>query len=205
MPSPTPTTPPPETGFDPLVFWFHHQTKILILAGLFIVAMAAYGVFEWAHMHKLAVSAEGFAAAQNEDDYRKIISEYPGTPAAGNAQLLLANQLRNQKKFDESSSILRDFIDKYPKHELISGAWTSLAANQEAQGKIDDALATFQKVSTSYSTSFSAPVALLEQARILKSKGKTDEARRIYEQIMTQYQDNFIAQQAAIENRQLKK
>jgi TolA-binding protein len=205
MPSPSPTTPPTETGFDPLVFWYHHQTKVLALAGLFLVAVAAYGVFEWSHMRTLAMSAEGLSAAKTDDDYRKIISSYPGTPAAGNAQLLLANQLRNEAKFDESSSLLRDFIDKYPKHELISGAWTSLAANQEAQGKTDDALATFQKVSTSYSTSFSAPVALLAQARILKNKGKTDEARRIYEQIMTQYQDNFVAQQAALENRQLKK
>jgi len=205
MSSPSPTTPPTETGFDPLVFWFHHQTKILILAGLFLVAMAAYGAFEWAHAHKLASSAEVFSSAKTGDDFRKIISDYSGTPAAGNAQLLLANELRSQGKLDESSSILRDFIDKYPKHELISGAWTSLAANQEAQGKTDEALATFQKVSTSYTTSYSAPVALLAEARILKTKGKTDEARRIYEQIMTQYQDNFIAQQAALENRLLKK
>jgi TolA-binding protein len=205
MPSPSPTTPPAETGFDPLVFWFHHQAKILILAGLFLVAMAAYGVFEWTRMHKLASSAEVFSSAKTDDDFRKIISDYPGTPAAGNAHLMLANQLRNEGKLDDSSSILREFIDKYPKHELISGAWTSLAANQEAQGKIDEALATFQKVSTTYTTSYSAPVALLAEARILKTKGKTDEARRIYEQIMTQYQDNIIAQQAAMENRQLKK
>jgi TolA-binding protein len=205
MSSPSPTTPPTETGFDPLVFWYHHQLKILILAGVFLVAMAAYGVFEWAHMHRLNSSAAIFSSAKTDDDFRKIIATYAGTPAAGNAQLLLANQMRNEGKLDESSSILRAFIDKYPKHELISGAWTSLAANQEAQGKIDDALATFQKVSTSYTTSFSAPVALLAQARILRTKGKTDEARRIYEQIMTQYQDNFIAQQAALENRQLKK
>jgi len=205
MPSPSPTPPPTEIGFDPLVFWFHHQAKILMLAGLFLVAMAAYGAYEWAHTRKLNTSAAAFSSAKTDDDYRKVISDYSGTPAASNAQLLLANQLRNEGKFDESSSVLRDFIDKYPKHELISGAWTGLAANQEAQGKIDEALATYQKVSISYTTSFSAPVALLAQARILKAKGKTDEARRIYEQIMTQYQDSFIAQQAAMGNRQLKK
>ena len=206
MSSPSQTTPPPtETGFDPLVFWFHHQAKILMLAGLFLVAMAAYGVFEWAHAHKLSASAAIFSSAKTDDEFRKIMADYPGTPAAGNAHLMLANQLRNEGKFDDSSSTLRDFIEKYPNHELISGAWTSLAANQEAQGKIDEALATYQKVSTAYTTSYNAPVALLAQARILKTKGKTDEARRIYEQIMTQYQDNFITQQAAMENRQLKK
>jgi TolA-binding protein len=205
MSSPSPTTPPTETGFDPLVFWFHHQAKILILVALFLVSMAGYGIFEWAHTHRLTASAQVFSSAKTGDDFRKIIADYPGTPAAGNARLLLANQLRNEGKFDESSSMLRDFIDKYPKHELISGAWTSLAANQEAQGKTDDALATFQKVSTSYPTSYSAPVALLAEARILTTKGKTDEARRIYEQIMTQYQDNVVAQQAAMENRRIKK
>ena len=188
-----------------MVFWFQHQSKILIFVGLFLAAVAIYGISEFAHNHTLGKAAEAFATAKTTDDFKKIISDYSGTAVAGNAYLMLAEQLRNEGKFDESSTVLRDFIDKYPKHELISGAWTSLAANQEAQGKMDEALATYQKVSSSYAASFSAPAALMAQARILKTKGKTDEARRIYEQIMTQYQDNIVSTEAATENRRLKK
>ena len=39
--STTTTTPPADTGFDPLVFWYHHQRKILIFVGIVVVALLA--------------------------------------------------------------------------------------------------------------------------------------------------------------------
>ena len=205
MPSPSPTTVPAETAFDPMVFWIQNRTRILMLIGVFAVALAAYGISELARNHKLDAAAEAFSTAKTPDDLKKLISNYSGTPVAGSAHLLLADQLRNEGKIDESTTVLRSFIEKYPKHEFISGAWMSLAANQEAQGKADEALATYQKISTSYSSSFSAPTALMAQARILKAKGKSEEARRIYEQVITQFPDNIVSQQAAVENRLIKK
>lgn len=205
MPSPTTTTPPADTGFDPVVFWFQHKNKILLFTGLFVVALAVYGVSELLHQKRAAAAQKLYASAHSAEDYRKVIAEYGGTAPAGDALLMLAEKQRSEGKFDESSATLHTFIDKYPEHPLLSGAWTSLAATLEAQGKVDEALSTYQKVSTAYANSFSAPLALLAQARILQQKGKLEDARRTYEQVMTQYQDNYAAQQASMELRKLKK
>ena len=205
MPSPAETTPAPEPGFDAEIFWIKHKKNVQLFATLFVVALALWAGSEWARTKKLAGAQEMLAGAKTVEDFQKLIAEYPGTAAAGNAHLLAAAQLRKDGKFDESSALLRSFAEKYPEHQMLSGAWTSLAANLEAQDKPDEALAMYQKVSTSYANSFSAPVALMAQARLLTAKGKTEEAGKIYEQVMTRYAETAVAQQAAQENKQLKK
>ncbi|MEA3209222.1 MAG: Tetratricopeptide repeat-like domain [Chthoniobacter sp.] len=208
MASPTQTSPPspaPATGFDPLVFWVQHGQKVLAFAGLFAVALAIYFISEFVRTRRLTASAQALAEAHDAEGFRKVMVDYAATPAAGNAALLLGEDLRKQGKLDESAATLRTLIDKDPDHPLISGAWTSLAATQEAQGKQDEALSTYQKVSTTFATSFSAPVSLLAQARIFREKGKADEAKRLYEQVINQFQDTTFAQQAMQESQQLKK
>ena len=205
MPSPTTTTPPADTGFDPLVFWIEHKSKLLLLAGIFVVGLATFGLSEYLRATKNAAARELLAKADSGEALRKVIAEYPGTVSAGNAHLLLGEKLRAEGKLDDSSATLRTFTEKYPEHPLLSGAWTSIAANLEGQGKVDEALSAYQKVTTAYANSFSAPLALLAQARILNAKGKSEEARRLYEQVMTQFPDNVAAQQAAQEVRQLQK
>jgi predicted negative regulator of RcsB-dependent stress response len=208
MSSPAETSsasPAQPAGFDPLVFWVQHRQKVMIFTGIFLVALLIYFVSEFAQMKKLERGGRALSEAKDDAGWRKVIADFPGTAAAGDAHLLLAENLRKEGKLDEAATTLRAFIDKYPNHQLISGAWTSLAGTQEAQGKKDEALSTYQKVSTSFATSFSAPVALLGQARIFKEKGKTDEARRLYEQLINQSSDSLFARQAMQESQQLKK
>ncbi|MGB8168536.1 MAG: tetratricopeptide repeat protein [Chthoniobacteraceae bacterium] len=201
----SPAPPAPPTDFDPLVFWVQHRQKVTIFAGLFVAALLIYFASEYVRLKRLDSSSRALAEAKDDEGFRKVISDYSGTAAAGNAYLLLADKLRKEGKTDEAVTTLRTFIDKYSDHPLISGAWTSLAATQEAQGKPDEALSTYQKVSTTFATSFSAPVALLGQARIFKEKGKMDDARRLFEQVINQYPDSMFAQQAMQESQHLKK
>lgn len=205
MSSPTPTPPPEDTGFDPLVFWIQHKTKVVLLALLFVVGLATFAISEWVRTSTNNAAQALFAKASTAEEFRKVITDYPNTSAAGNAYLLLGAKLRAEGKYEESTKTLRTFIEKLPEHELVSGAWTSIAANQEAEGKVDEALATYQKVTTGYANSYSGPVAFLAQARILNAQGKTEEARRVYEQIITQFPDNVASQQASQELRRLKK
>lgn len=207
MPPPAAAPPPPpaDLGFDPLVFWIQHKTKVLLFAALFVVGLAVFATWEIVRTRKDAAAERLFAEAKSAEDFRKVIAEYAGTAAAGNAHLMLGEKLRAEGKLDESTAALRQFIERHPEHPLLSGAWTSIATNLEAQGKADEALSTYQKVSTGYANSFSTPIALLAQARILQAKDKTDEARRLYEQVMTQFAENPAAQLAAEEVRRLKK
>ena len=205
MSSPAPIASPPEAGFDPLVFWVQHRQKVVLFAVLFAAALAIYFVSEFLQTRKRQHSAQALAQAADAAGWRKVMADFSGTAAAGDAHLLLAEQLRKEGKLDEAVTTLRSFIDQYPQHPLLSGGWTSLAATLEAQGKADEALSTYQKVSASHATSFSAPVALLAQGRIYKEKGKADEARRIFEQVTTQFPETAFAQLATRESSQLKK
>jgi tetratricopeptide (TPR) repeat protein len=201
-PTPAPTAP---AEFDLLVFWVQHRQKVVAFAGLFAAALLIYFASEFLRTKKLAAAARALAEAKDDASLRQVASSYSGTAAAGDALLLLADNLRKAGKLDEAVTALRAFIDKYSDHPLISGAWTSLAATQEMQGKQDEALSTYQKVSTTFATSFSAPIALLGQARIFKEKGKTDEARRLFDQVINQFPDSIFSQQASRESQQLKK
>lgn len=201
----SPAPPAPPAGFDPLVFWVQHRQKVTLFAGLFFAAALIYFASEFMRTRKLDAAGRALAEAKEEAALRKVISDYAGTAAAGDAHLLLAEKLRKAGKADEAVTTLRALIDKYPDYPLISGAWTSLAATLESQGKQDEALSTYQKVSTSFTTSFSAPIALLGQARIFKEKGKVDDARRLFDQVINQYPESMFGQQAMRESQQLKK
>lgn len=204
-PSPTETPTDAHAGFDPLEFWILHKSKILLLTGLFLVGLVAFGISEWSRHKTQRESQQLLAGAKGADDYRAVVAKYPKSMAAASALLLLADDLRSAGKFDDSSAQLRTFIANFPKHPLVSGAWTSLAGNQEAQGKNDEALETYRKVTSSFPTSFSAPIALLGQARLLQGQGKADDARRIYEQVIQQYQGTAFGQEAVAENQKLTK
>ena len=205
MPSTTETKPPVEEEFDLLAFWIQHKSKVLLFLLLLIVGLIAYGIFQFVELQSRKAAAEDLAKAKTVEDFRRVARSHAGSAVAGNALLLLAEQLRTEKKYDESSAALKEFIDKYPNHALVSGAWVSLAVNLEAQDKLDDALANYQKVGASYPASFSAPTALMAEARIFKAKGKIDEAKRAYETVISQFGDNILARLAAQENQQLKK
>ena len=141
---------PQTTGFDPLVFWIQHRNKILLLAGLFAVALAAFAHFRIRPPRGATPPPRSFSPRPTTPDgFRKVIAEYPGhgrrgqraPDARGKAARRKANSTNPRRRCAPSSKNI-------PSIQLISGAWTSIAANLEAQGKTDEALSTYQKVST---------------------------------------------------------
>jgi len=205
IPTETPQIAATPPGFDPVAFWYLHKGKILALAALFLVGLAAYSIQQYVEHREQAQSAHAFSRAKTADDFKKVIAQHGGTVAAGNAQLRLAELQRNEGKLDEATATLKAFAAQQAKHPLLPGAWLAIASNQEAQGKVEDALATYQKVATTYSVSYAAPLALLGQARLQKQKGQPDLAQRTYEQIATQFENSDFAQQALHEGRSLQK
>jgi TolA-binding protein len=185
-------TPTPHTGFDPIEFWFLHKTKIIALAVLFAVALVGYTVFELTQRNARQSANKAFAEAKTADDFKKVIAEHSGQVAGGNAQLKLAELLRNEGKYDDANGVLRAFIEKHPNHPLIAGAWLSLGQNAEAAGKADEALTQYQKILTTFPTSYAAPFALLAQGRLQKTKGQNDAAKRTFEQVISQYKLTYF-------------
>jgi tetratricopeptide (TPR) repeat protein len=194
----------PTTGFDPLVFWIRYKNSIVLLSGLLLVGLVVFGISEVAQRREAKSAADLFGSAKTVEEYKNVAVRYPRSPVATNATLLLAEELRNEGKYEEALEALKKQTEQKAAHPLISGLWNSIAMTQEAQGKQDEALATYQKVSTTYPTSFSAPVALLAQARIQKAKGQNQEAGRLYDQVIASFGDSNFAREAIMESQKLK-
>lgn len=189
--------PPASThSSDPLletqVFWGRHKRSILIGLVVAIFALAVFGGYRWYTVRRNAAAAALLASA----NFQKVIADYPSSPAAPSATLLLADQQRREQKFAEANATLQGFIKQNPKHELITTAKLAMAANLESLGKPDEALEMFRRIAAEHPRDFNAPTALLSQVHLLKQKGQIDEARRVCETVMTQYRENYAAQEA---------
>lgn len=193
---PTSAETAPETGFEPHLFWEMHKPKILLYAALLLVALLGFGIYQYTTHRKMEEAQNLFGHAKTQDDYRKIIQTYPRTVVAANSQLLLAAQLRADKKFDDAVTILRACIEQSPEYPLLAGAWLSLAGTLNEQGKTDEALDMYQQIGSKFGDTYAAPLSLMAQANLMRSKGKIDEARQAYERVMSQYPDSLLARQA---------
>lgn len=190
------------TGFDPIVFWMEHKNKVITYAALLIVGLVAFTAYQISTQRNLAESSALFAQATKPDDFKQVIQQFPRSLAAGNAQLMLADALRSEKKYDEALSTLREFANQFPDHPLAAAGALSVATILEEQGKTELAMEDYQQISVKYAASFAAPMALMSQANILTAQGKIDDARRIYETITSQFSESLFSQQA-IQNSKL--
>jgi tetratricopeptide (TPR) repeat protein len=188
-----------EGGFDPILFWDQYRQAILLIGGVVLLGLVGFGIFEFQHAQKMAAGATALDAASSEDDYRQVMDKYAGTPAGGNAALLLAGKLREDKKYDEAITVLQTFLDKYPTHELAGGAELSIGETLEEEGKLDDAVAKYQEMAAKYPDSYAAPLAVIAQANILKSQGKVDDALRLYQNFVPQFPDSVFSQMARMQ------
>ena len=201
-----PTIPPPsyDAALETRVFWERFKTEIIAALIIVMLAIIGFGAYRFYSDRRVAAASALLASAKSADAYQQVIADYPNTPAAADAYLLLAEAQRKEKKFAEANATLQAFIDKNPNHELVSTAKMAMAANLESMGKNDEALSMYQQIASTYPNSFNAPLALLSQVYLLKSKNQTEEARRVCETILTRYRESFWAGEAAQELRLLK-
>jgi len=201
-----PTVPPPsyDAALETRVFWERFKTEIIAALIIVVLAIIGFGAYRFYIDRNAAAASALLASAKSADAYQQVIADYPNTPAAADAYLLLAEAQRKEKKFTEANATLQVFIDKNLNHELVSTAKMAMAANLESMGKNDEALSMYQQIASTYPNSFNAPLALLSQVYLLKSRNQTEEARRVCETILTRHRESFWAGEAAQELRLLK-
>jgi outer membrane protein assembly factor BamD (BamD/ComL family) len=186
------------------VFWYHHRREIAIGFVILLLAAAGWGAFRFYSTQRNSDATAQFAAANTADDFRRVISQFGGTPAGGSAYLMLADRQRSEGQFAEANNTLQDFIEKNPRHELIPSAKIAMAADLESLKKTDEALSLYQQIAATYPRSFTAPLALISQVPLLKEKRQPEAARRACETIVSQYPESFWANEAKRELRMLK-
>lgn len=201
-----PTDPSAEpVHLNPIEIWYLYKTKILTYVGIIVTGLAIFAVIQLIDYRRTQGSQSLYEVAKTADDFQALIKKYPGTPAAGDAALRLGALLREEKKFDESATVLRNFVEKYPDHPLAAGGWTSLGATYETQGKLDEAFQANASAISKYPDAYTTPIAMMAQARIYLAKGKKDDARRTYQDIAGRFQQSIYGREALRELHFLKK
>lgn len=180
-------------------FWEAHWKKFV--AALVAVVLGIVGIGIWAYQQSAsrASSAALYAAATTPDAWRGVIAQYPGSLAAGNAQMRLATALRAEGKLDDASAELRNFTSSQPDHPMAGPAWLALGEILQMQKNNDSALEAYRTASGRYDKSYAAPLALLAEARLLAALGKSGESRAVLGSIGTSYPEGPAAMLAAAE------
>ncbi len=191
-----PLNPAPPQEFDLLAFWIQYRSTIMKVVAFLLLAIAGWAVWQVMELRKRAGSEGALSEAKTEEQLRKVIADWAGTPAAGTAHILLGAQLRDAGKFDESAKVLREFADKNTGHPLQVGALSSLGTTLEFAGKLDEASATYQRIISTYPTSAYAPQSMLGQARIYKVQNKPEEIRRILGALQQQFANSPYEKEA---------
>lgn len=204
MPTAPTTHPTPDPLMETELFWARHKVPIVFAMAAIIVAAAAYGAYQYRVAQRDTAAAGVLAQAKSAENYHNVIADYPSTPAAASACLLLAAEERKAEKFAEANATLQKFLEKNPKHELVTSAKMAMAANLESLNKTDEALETYRRLAADYPRDFNAPLAMLAEVPILKRTGKADEARKVCETILTQYRESYASTEATQQLRQLK-
>jgi tetratricopeptide (TPR) repeat protein len=180
------------------LLWVNHRGTVLAgIAGIIVLGLIVLGVTVSRQASRIA-SEQALAAANDAAGWNAVIANYPNSPAAADAMLLLASSLREGGKIDESDAIYSRFTETFPRTPIAVSGLLGRASNARVAGKNSDALNDYQQAGAAYPQSYGAPFALFSQFRILAQDGKTEEAKRILQALANQYPLSLAAQAAGI-------
>lgn len=213
-PKPQPATPDeaPEARFEwtqsPFEsFLEQHFKKVLILLLAIAVGVGGWLVYRQQVERTAIKQGEAFAAAQSLDDYKKIITDFPGTASAGSAQLMIANLLAENKDTAGAIEELNKFITTYPSHPMLDQAAFRAAVLTETKDGPDAGMAQYDAFVEKFPDSPLRPVAQMRKGDALVSLGKREEAISVYTSIQQDkslYADPVVQAKARIEAVKLK-
>lgn len=161
---------------------------LLIAGGVIFVGIIGYVIFTYISESKAADQANAFTGAESVEDYREVINTYPGSLAAGNAQLMIGKTLaEDDEKKSEASAELRTFVESYADHPQRSQGMFLLASLLLEEDKKSEAIEQFDKVIAEYPDSHLSPYAKLFKGDFAYEEGNIDAAQKIYSQVLMQH------------------
>lgn len=185
-----------EASIEADLFWERQRPKLIAGGVAFVVALVAWG--GWASFqHSRAEGARAaLAAAKDEPGFRTVIDGFSGTPAAGDALILLAKLQREAGRMGDAVATLDRFLADYTEHPFAGGARLSRALTLDAMGKNEEAAAAYSEVEARDASTYAAPIAALMAALRLEREGKREEAVTALENLIAQYPDSVILEEA---------
>src|SRR4051794_913534 len=188
-----PAVEPAASSFDLFAFWSLHRTKIIYGAVVLALVLVVLGIITGYQAIQKQKAETAFAAAEATGDWQSVISQYPGSIAAGNAYLRLAAKLAGDSKYSESDNAYESFLRQNGNHPLLVNAYMGLAQNAENEKNLDRAIQDYAQVVKQFGTSYLAPLAVFNQGRLTREKGQLKEARELFEKVVQNYPGSFVA------------
>lgn len=167
----------------PEVLDFLRENGISILVGAGVAAAVFLG---WSLYRNLQTSQRETAAAQifnaqTPEQIQQVVTEYPKTPAASLAQLILAGQAFDQGQYEMAHNLFAQFIEQHPDHELRDNATLGIVQCTEASGRYTEALDGYTRFIAEHPGHYLEPTATFGKARCLELLGRFEDAQAVYE------------------------
>lgn len=198
-PSPVPTL-LEEINIPSDLFWEENKFKILYgAAGILILALLVIGWVAW-QKHQQNEAETLFSRATTPAEWRGVLTAFPNTPAAGNAALLLAANLRNAGSIKEANTIYQQLLEGGNSYALQSAAALGLAQNEllSADGKLTpEVMTALQATATRFPESYAAPFALYVEGNLLLQSGKNEEAMQVFRNLLADHPGSLPGQMAS--------
>ncbi len=154
-----------------------NQKKLLILAFLVFIAVIAYVFLKGYNSMQEENAGALLLEASSEEEYSKVISEYPDRAAAGTAAYIIATMRTSD---DDAIEAYNHFISTYPEHAMLTLAEFNLAQHQINAGKTAEARATLDTLIDGENADFIIPKAKISLGDIALAEGDKEHAEKLY-------------------------
>lgn len=159
----------------------------VISAGIAAVILLVIVVYRTHKASSSETASRMLGEARNIEALKAVVNQYPRTPAAQVASLLVAKSQYDGGDYGTASASYNDFLTRHPKHTLAPVAELGKLHCLEAMGQTTEALNGYTTFSTKHPTHYLAPLALFGKARCLEQAGRIDEAKIVYEDFLASH------------------
>jgi tetratricopeptide (TPR) repeat protein len=158
-------------------FLDRNQKGMIVLGVIIAISAGAYIIHRGIRHSNNEDASTALAKASALAEFQAIAKDFPGTPAAGSAELLAAEEQWTEGKTSEAIATLKQFLSANPNHPA-------------------EAEAAYQAVIDHPAGRFLAPYALVQLGDLAKTAGDLDKAERLYTRAKSEFPDNHFARLA---------
>lgn len=179
--------------------WAKRNNQVLVIAGVIVALAIGAGLYYWDYQQNLRMQAtQEFEALQQtvananpesaQNEIRRFIDRFSGTPYEAEARLLLAQTELDAGTPDEAISVLEPIARDLSEPMGVQAALL-LGAAYEHAGRPGDAEDAYLRVAEAAPMTFQRRQALADAARIRAAEGEHAGAAELYERLLATFDE----------------
>ena len=177
-------------------YFFERGWRWMVVVVLVLLVLGGYQMYRTNQRAQIERASAMLMSASNLTTLQDIVKQYPNTPAAPIALLLMARSHYDSGNYAMADGAYADFQARYPAHFMSVSAQLGRIHCLEAMGQMDAALDGYSAFVKNNPGHFLAPMALLGKARSLAILGRYGEARIDYENFIATHPDSVWSREA---------